>query len=144
MHLGAHAGLRPFLGPADDIVHVAPQAHSAVWPLQQHTAGHQPLCKPCRGLLIRGGDVLETASHLDTIVFDKTGTLTMGNPSVTRVSPSAGSSWSAADVLMHAAAVERHTTHPIAAAVVKAADAAGAAACPGCHCLHFEGRLPAC
>ena len=77
-------------------------------------------------------------------MFDKTGTLTMGNPSVTRVSPSAGSAWSAADVLMHAAAVERHTIHPIAAAVVKAADAAGGAACPGCPCLHPGGWLPAC
>ena len=39
----------------------------------------------CRGLLIRGGDILEEASHVRTIVFDKTGTLTEGRPRVQSV-----------------------------------------------------------
>lgn len=38
-----------------------------------------------RGLLLRGGDVLEKFSEVDAIVFDKTGTLTIGKPVVTKV-----------------------------------------------------------
>lgn len=40
-----------------------------------------------RGLLVRGGDVIERMSHIDTVVFDKTGTLTEGKPSVVDVCP---------------------------------------------------------
>jgi P-type Cu+ transporter len=101
-----------------------------------------------RGLLIRGGDILEAASHVDTVVFDKTGTLTAGRPSVARVSAAAAGTsaleggasaaagrarggLSAAELLAFAAAVERHANHPIACAIVAAADAApGAAARP--------------
>lgn len=76
-----------------------------------------------RGLLIRGGDVLEAASHVDTIVFDKTGTLTVGRPAVTRIIPLGDRD--PAEMLAMAAAVERQTTHPLAKAVVAAADSAG-------------------
>lgn len=73
-----------------------------------------------RGLLIRGGDILERACQIDTLIFDKTGTLTTGTPVVTdyqaltdAVSPE--------DVLRWAAAVESGTQHPIAAAICQAA-----------------------
>lgn len=72
----------------------------------------------------RGGDILETTSHVNTIVFDKTGTLTVGRPLVTRVAP-LQPDMNQQDVLMLAAAVERQTTHPIARAIVSAADSQG-------------------
>ena len=79
----------------------------------------------CRGLLIRGGDVLEAASQVDTVVFDKTGTLTQGQPSLQQVLPAPGSDMGAEHLLAYAAAVERCTTHPVAQAIVQAADSSG-------------------
>jgi Cu2+-exporting ATPase len=82
------------------------------------------------GLLIRGGDVLERASGVDTVVFDKTGTLTAGRPVVTRVllAPGGVGAGAAAEtaLLSLAAAVERCARHPLARAVTSAADAAAA------------------
>ncbi|MBZ0273641.1 heavy metal translocating P-type ATPase, partial [bacterium] len=77
------------------------------------------------GILIRGGESLELARRLDTIVFDKTGTLTRGEMSVTRVTPAEG--FDAADVLAAAAAIERASEHPIARAIVAAATPGDAA-----------------
>lgn len=69
-----------------------------------------------RGLLIKGGDVLEKVHKLDTVVFDKTGTLTTGKPTVTdcivlveSVSPSS--------LIQLAAAVESGTYHPLSTAI---------------------------
>lgn len=72
-----------------------------------------------RGLLIKGGDVLEAVHHLDTLVFDKTGTLTLGHPSVTDLIPRPPSG--ADRLLQLAAAVEAGTNHPLGAAIVEAA-----------------------
>ena len=68
-----------------------------------------------RGLLVRGGDVLETAHRLDTIIFDKTGTLTTGQPWVTDCI-SYGPPQT--DIIRIAASVEQGTSHPLAAAVM--------------------------
>ena len=68
------------------------------------------------GLLIRGGEYLESAEHIDTIVFDKTGTLTKGELVVTDVVGNA--SLSEADILHLAASAERGSEHPLALAVV--------------------------
>jgi len=78
------------------------------------------------GILVRGGEALETARKVTTVVFDKTGTLTLGRPQVTDVVPAAGVD--AGELLRLAAAVERRSEHPLAAAVVRAAEEAGAAA----------------
>ena len=56
------------------------------------------------GVLFRGGEALETAHRIDTVVLDKTGTLTIGQPRVTSVVPLNG--MAEADVLTLAAAVE--------------------------------------
>ena len=75
------------------------------------------------GVLIRGGAALEMAGRVDTVIFDKTGTLTAGQPAVVAVRPVGGTE---ADlVLQLAAAVERGSEHPLAAAVVEEATRRG-------------------
>jgi Cu2+-exporting ATPase len=75
-----------------------------------------------RGILFKDAGALEQASSLSTVVFDKTGTLTMGEPAVDDVRPSG---LGEAEVLRLAAAVERESEHPLAEAIVQAADARG-------------------
>ncbi|MGQ9869912.1 heavy metal translocating P-type ATPase [Leptodesmis sp.] len=77
-----------------------------------------------RGLLIRGSDILERVSHLNTILFDKTGTLTTGKPTVTDclvISPPHSSTspplYSSSTLLQLAASVESGTRHPLAIAI---------------------------
>ena len=73
-----------------------------------------------RGLLIKGGSVLETLGKLTAVAMDKTGTLTSGKPVVTDVIPFGRT---ADEVLRLAAALEAGSSHPLAAAILaKAAD----------------------
>jgi len=71
------------------------------------------------GILIKGGEYLEIAHRLQTVVFDKTGTLTRGKPSVTDVISVNGHS--SEEVLQLAATAELRSEHPLARAVVEAA-----------------------
>jgi Cu+-exporting ATPase len=71
------------------------------------------------GILIKGGDQLEVAHKISTIIFDKTGTLTVGNPSVTDVVPFG--KYDADTVLTLAASVEKGSEHPLAEAIEREA-----------------------
>jgi len=75
------------------------------------------------GVLIRGGEALELAARVDAVVFDKTGTLTRGRPSLGTVVAAPG--FEADEVLDLAASIERGSEHPLAAAILAAADARG-------------------
>lgn len=76
------------------------------------------------GLLLRGGESLERVHGLTTVVVDKTGTLTLGKPEVTQMAAIGGSTL--ADELRRAAAVEAQSEHPLARAILAAAQAHGA------------------
>jgi Cu2+-exporting ATPase len=73
-----------------------------------------------RGLLIRGGDILEALNQVDTVVFDKTGTLTLGQPTVTDIQ-ALQNGLTRHDILQLAATVESGTQHPLAVAIQTAA-----------------------
>ena len=70
------------------------------------------------GILIRSGEILEVTHSVDTVVLDKTGTVTKGEPAVTEVCPAGGT---AEGLLTIAAAVESVSQHPLAAAIIQAA-----------------------
>ena len=76
-----------------------------------------------RGILIKGGEALEMAYRIDTMVLDKTGTLTHGKPVVTVILPAAG--FTEDELLRLAASAERYSEHPLSKAVVEAAAARG-------------------
>ena len=75
------------------------------------------------GVLIKNAEALEHMEKVDTLVVDKTGTLTEGKPAVTGIVP--GSGYTEAEVLRLAASVERASEHPLALAIVRAAEKQG-------------------
>ena len=77
------------------------------------------------GILIKGGVHLENLGALDALAFDKTGTITRGQPEVTDVIVTDDGQLTADDLLSLAAAVESHTSHPLAQAIVRAAERRG-------------------
>jgi P-type Cu+ transporter len=77
------------------------------------------------GILIKGPDALEASGVIDTVVLDKTGTLTTGTMSVETVTTFGD--FDEAELLVLCASVENRSEHPIAKAIVRAAQARGAA-----------------
>lgn len=76
------------------------------------------------GIMVKGARHFETFANADTIVFDKTGTLTQATPKLMRVE-SLDDAWPNREVLRLAACLEEHFPHPVARAVVHAAEERG-------------------
>jgi Cu+-exporting ATPase len=75
------------------------------------------------GILIKGGEALETAHKIDTIVFDKTGTITEGKPTVTDILPAGNEEPNY--LLQITASAEKDSEHPLGQAIVKRAHDTG-------------------
>jgi Cu+-exporting ATPase len=73
------------------------------------------------GILIKGGEALETTHKINTIVFDKTGTITEGKPEVTDIVRNEAEGGSEAEFLRIVASVENGSEHPLGQAIVRAA-----------------------
>ena len=71
------------------------------------------------GILFKHAEAIEQSARLDVVVFDKTGTLTVGQPDVVDLAPAAD--WTVDRLLATAAAVEAHSEHPLAQAILKRA-----------------------
>ena len=69
------------------------------------------------GILIKGGEALETAHKITAVIFDKTGTITEGAPTVT---DTAATVYTQAELIKYAASVEKSSEHPLATAIVNA------------------------
>ena len=74
-----------------------------------------------QGILIKGGEALQRAGGITTVVLDKTGTITEGKPAVTDVIRANGSQWSDREFLRLVASLEASSEHPVAEAIVRAA-----------------------
>ncbi|MDB5268140.1 MAG: ATPase [Hymenobacter sp.] len=90
------------------------------------------------GVLIRNAEALEKAYQVTTVLLDKTGTITRGEPAVTDFRAAPGQN--PENLLALAAAVERQSEHPLAAAVVRYAEAQKAASKPATDFRAVEGR----
>lgn len=77
------------------------------------------------GVLVKGARPLEAMARVQTLILDKTGTLTDGRPQIIAIDTRNG--WSESDVLRYAAALDQASKHPVAQAVVAAAQERGLA-----------------
>jgi Cu+-exporting ATPase len=77
------------------------------------------------GILIKDAEALEIAHRINVVAFDKTGTLTVGHPALLALLPVAQDAAASDDLLRLAAAVQRSSEHPLARAVIAAAEQKG-------------------
>ena len=90
------------------------------------------------GVLIKDAEALEVTGKLTTVILDKTGTLTQGRHAVTDVVPATGTS--EADLLATTAALERSSEHPLARAIVEAAEERNVGIPPAEDFRYFTGK----
>ena len=90
-----------------------------------------------RGLLMKGGAVIEATAKATRVAFDKTGTLTIGRPLVTDVVPLGAT---AAELLAVAAGVETGSSHPLAEAILRRAEAEKVTALPSSDARAIIGK----
>jgi Cu+-exporting ATPase len=93
------------------------------------------------GILIKGGEALETAHKIQIIVFDKTGTITEGKPEVTDIIISAEwKGWSSDLFLQMVASAEKNSEHPLASAIIREAGKRGLVLSPVTDFKAIPGR----
>ena len=90
-----------------------------------------------RGMLMKGGSVIEAVARVTQVAFDKTGTLTVGRPMVTDVRVLDGSE---TELLAVAAGIEAGSSHPLAEAILRKAKAAGVAPLPATDSKAIVGK----
>ena len=92
------------------------------------------------GILIKGGEALQRAGALTTVVLDKTGTITQGQPTVTDIEPADSAGLDTAALLGLAASIEVASEHPLAEAIVRAASERGLTLKPVTRFVSHPGR----
>jgi Cd2+/Zn2+-exporting ATPase len=90
------------------------------------------------GVLVKGGSFIEMPARLQAIAMDKTGTITSGEPEVVQVIPLG--SHTEAELISRAAALEAHSTHPLARAIRRYAERKGIAAAPAADVQVLRGK----
>jgi len=90
------------------------------------------------GILFRNAEAIEVMRKVDTLVVDKTGTLTEGKPKLVSIVPADG--FDDKSLLTLAAALERGSEHPLAAAIVKGAEERGLRLPPTSHFVAISGK----
>lgn len=89
------------------------------------------------GILIKGGEALESIHRLTKVIFDKTGTLTRGKPEVTDIVSAAG--FEKKDILLVASSLEKTSEHPLADAIVQRARSEQILSADAANFLAFSG-----
>ena len=111
-HLAGNPGVSPLLAAVAVLVIACPCALGLATPTAILVASGTA---SARGILFRGGDILEAAARLDLAAFDKTGTLTEGRPRLVAIEPVG---CTVEQLLVLAAGAEGGSTHPLATGVL--------------------------